>query len=296
MSKLSKIYQAYIAEMRSAIQTSDLLLQKQVDGLSGELKTSGKICEDFIKKVIMNHLPPHLRVTSGYILDLQKKNNDENLSQFDLLIIDNRVPPIYKFNNLDIEVVPVESVCGIFEIKRNINSKNLSKFVSKLHSSVMQYPDLTKTTPYNSNIVNTANMGAALLHPVVGIISLTSDLSKEDLVSSVSNSILDIIWSVDGLGLLPFQQVEGSSNAQFLNFLGRPRNDSFNNITCDEWKKYLDINTSINVYHLANVDKDKPEHILSTIIGWITYMFYRLSGRQGMDIADVINRYYTNNQ
>ena len=70
----------------------------------------------------------------------------------------------------------------------------------------------------------------------MGIISLTSDISKEELEDSVSNSILDIIWSVDGLYLLPCQRVNDSSSPQFLHFLGRPKDNSLNNITSVEWQ------------------------------------------------------------
>ena len=110
MSKLSNIYAAYIEEMKSILKSSELLLQKEKNSLNGELKTSGKFCEDFIKNLIATHTPNHLRVTSGYILDPAKKDNDENLPQFDILLVDNSIPPIFRFKNADIEVV----ICPAF--------------------------------------------------------------------------------------------------------------------------------------------------------------------------------------
>jgi hypothetical protein len=71
--------------MKSILKSSALLVKKEKNSLRGELKTSGKFCEDFLKSLITTHTPNHLRVTSGYILDPVKKNIDDNYRSFLIL-------------------------------------------------------------------------------------------------------------------------------------------------------------------------------------------------------------------
>lgn len=297
MSKLSTIHSAYIEEMKAILKSSELLLQKEKNALSGELKTSGKFCEDFIKSLITTHVPNHLRVTSGYILDSEKKDNDENLPQFDLLLVDNSVPPIFRFKNADIEVVPVESVCGIFEIKRYINKNNIKEFIEKLTKSILAYDGLTKSAPYSGNIINTANMSTSIRSPLIGIISLTSDLDTN--ISSLDDipNIIDFIWSIDGFSVIPHRHLikNGQKQTNLADILSRPKNDAFRNITNIEWKNYLNDGNEYEFFHQIFIDKNNPEKILSPTIGWLTYLFYRLCGRQGINPADMVNKYYFKN-
>lgn len=291
MSKLSDIYSAYVEEMKSALKLSELLLQKEKNSLNGELKTSGKICEEFIKKIIKAYLPNQLRVTSGYILDPEKKNSDANLPQFDLLLVDNAIAPIYKFNTLDIEVVPVESVCGIFEIKRNIDKTNIKDFVNKLSKSILSYKGLTKANPYNAGALNVSTLSPGIFAPLTGIISLTSDLDN-----NVPNdlNIIDIIWSVDGYVAMPIKkQISPEQTTIHLSdILSRPKDDSYFNITNDMWSKYINDGKKYEFHHEVTLNKTNPEVVMIKTIGWLIYIFYRLRGRQGMNIADLVNTYY----
>jgi len=294
MSKLSTIYAAYTEEMKAILKSSELLLQKQKNSLNGELKTSGKFCEDFIKNLITTHTPNHLRVTSGYILDPNKKDNDDNLPQFDMLLVDNSIPPIFRFKNADIEVVPVEAVCGIFEIKRNIDKSNIKTFIEKLTNSILNYEGLTKAAPYNSNIANRANMSIGINVPLIGIISLTSDLEMKDLPINDTRNFIDIIWSIDGLSTLPYSRTTKNSQTQtnLSGILARPKNDSYANITKDEWKHFINDGNEYEFFYQTLIDKKNPEIVITQTIGWLTYIFYRLCGRLGMDPSDMVNKYY----
>src|SRR5579872_3900165 len=207
MSKLSEIHNAYVEEMKYVLKISELLLQKQKNSLNGELKTSGKICEDFVKELLGAYMPDHIRLTSGYILNFDKKRNDENLPQFDLIIVDKKIPPIFKFRNIDIEVVTAESVCGVIEIKRTITQRNISEFIEKLSSAILEYPELKKDVPYNGNIVNISNLSHAIQTPLIGIISLSSDNFQKNPLD-VKGNILDFLWSVDGYAVLPYMEVK----------------------------------------------------------------------------------------
>jgi hypothetical protein len=52
-----------------------------------------------------------------------------------LIIVDERIPPLYKFGISDIEIVPVEAVCRIFEVKRSLNKKSIAAAVAHLEKT-----------------------------------------------------------------------------------------------------------------------------------------------------------------
>lgn len=293
MSKLSQIYSAYVEEMKSTLKSSELLLQKEKNSLSGELKTSGKICEDFVKKILKTYIPNRLRLTSGYIIDFEKKHSDENLPQFDLLLVDNAIAPIYKFSGLDIEVVPVESVCGIFEIKRNIDKTNIKSFIDKLSKSVLSYKKLTKANPYNPGALNVSTLSPGIFEPLIGIVSLTSELGKDQSILKDPN-VIDMIWSVDGFFALPVKKQisAGQITMHSSDIIARPKDDSYFNISKEMWSQYINDGKEYEFYHDIILDKNNPENVMIKVIGWLTYIFYRLQGRQGMDIAELVNTYY----
>lgn len=294
VTKLSDIYKAYAAEMQSVLKLSELLLQKQKNSLSGELKTSGTFCEDFIRNLIKTHTPNHIRVTSGYILDPEKKNNDENLPQFDLLLVDNSIPPIYRFQNVDIEVVPVEAVCGVIEIKRHIDNRNINKFIEKLSNSVLLYSGLTKTMPFQPNSISVHNMCPTITSPLIGLISLTSQI-QATLIGATLN-IIDFIWSIDGFLMLPVQErrSNGEEHKTLISMLSRPKDESFKNITQEEWFNFINDGAQYSFFYEFTENKSNPETVITKAIGWLTFIFYGLCGRFGIDRSSLVNNYYLN--
>ncbi|HHT9877317.1 TPA: DUF6602 domain-containing protein, partial [Legionella pneumophila] len=277
-------------EMKSILSLSEILVQKKNNSFNGELKTSGSICENFVKDLLKKCLPQRLRITSGYVLDPKIMTSSENLPQFDILIIDNDYPPIYKFKNYDIEIVPVESVCAILEVKKHINGPQFKKFFSKLNISVSSYNGLTKKTSENSA-------------PLVGIISMTSNFSIENYLKIIrEKNIIDFLWSIDGFCSIPVKDIriprEGGMKEvrrTYIDDLSRPEDDSFSNITEEAWRNLhpYDIDTN-NWHYLYDLDKNNPERIMHRVFGWLTLVFFQIKGRKVKNMASLINQYYFN--
>jgi hypothetical protein len=94
--------------------------------LDGELKTSGWICEQFVRQTLEKYIVPgQFRITSGFIATPKLLDGQQNLPQCDILIVDRYLPPLLRLEGTGIEVVPRQSVCGIIEVKRSLNAKNI---------------------------------------------------------------------------------------------------------------------------------------------------------------------------
>jgi len=191
-------------------------------------------------------------------------------------------------------------VCGIIEIKRNLNNKNIKKFLEKINEAVISYPELSKTIPVRHDAANPKNLscGFAIEHPLIGLISLNSKLNDFDVVGIINktNSIVDFIWSIDGYGILPFEKYSNSDRTPMINFLGRPRNDSLHNINSEEWKSYLNnskYNNYIASYEIVSKAYSDPTKLLSKMIGWYMIIAYKLCDRAG-NMIKLVNDYYLN--
>lgn len=106
------------------------------------IKETGDDVETEIRNFIKYFIPNRFRVTNGYIANIKDNNSEPIISpQIDLIIVDELVPnKIFSIGKSDgIDIVPVESVVAIIEIKRTLNDKSLTKsitHISKIKKSV----------------------------------------------------------------------------------------------------------------------------------------------------------------
>ncbi|MEQ8925702.1 MAG: hypothetical protein RLO81_07785 [Fulvivirga sp.] len=92
------------------------------------VQESGSGLESEIRILFSKLIPKRFKVTHGYIASAQSVNQSPSVSpQVDLIIVDTFVPHSLFVIDDDkgLEIVPVESVVGIFEIKRTLNRKSL---------------------------------------------------------------------------------------------------------------------------------------------------------------------------
>jgi hypothetical protein len=62
---IRELHQLHLSRLRTTLEESSLLLQKQERGLDGELKTSGWICEQFVRQTLQRYIVPgQFRITS----------------------------------------------------------------------------------------------------------------------------------------------------------------------------------------------------------------------------------------
>jgi hypothetical protein len=102
----------------------------------------GTEVESEIRLFFKNMLPPRFRVTHGYILFAEDNIKDPIVSpQVDLIIVDDLV--LNKMFTLDkengMEIVPVEAVIGVFEIKRTLDKESVNKAFTHLEKIIKSH-------------------------------------------------------------------------------------------------------------------------------------------------------------
>jgi hypothetical protein len=235
MPTIKELHQVYLSKLETTLQESGLLLQKQESGLNGELKTSGSICEQFVRQTLQRFIVPgQFRLTTGFIATPDLLRGEANLPQCDILIVAKNAPSLLKLEDSGIEVVPYESVSGIIEVKRTLTEDNIwtrtrkegaLNHLASIIASVGRSSDL-KT----DKVLNMAN-AAVMLHnhssdkPLLGVIALRSDVKDMTEVRDAitgSDSLVDFVWTLDGHALLPGIQNLGEANFYFYTHTARP--------------------------------------------------------------------------
>ncbi|MBT6068451.1 hypothetical protein HOG48_01715 [Candidatus Peregrinibacteria bacterium] len=92
------------------------------------ISISGSLVENEIREIFKNILPKRFHVTHGYIVSAESKSKEPNISpQIDMIVVDTLVPHSIFIVDKEsgMEIVPLESVVGIFEIKRKIDKYSL---------------------------------------------------------------------------------------------------------------------------------------------------------------------------
>lgn len=176
---------------------------------------SGYEVEAHIRELIGSVLPDRFKVTHEYIISAPNAQDEPSVSpQVDVMIVDTMVPHlIFALDGANkIEVVPVEAVVGIFEIKRTLNKASLVEAVQHLKNIVASV-NVTKTNatrylPGGFEISNSLT-GGHYNNPISGILAVNYDIDLRDSKKSayIKNIIeesscfdlIDIIGSFDGL-------------------------------------------------------------------------------------------------
>ncbi len=90
---------------------------------------SGSDVENEIREIFKNIIPERYRITHGYIVWAKNQNIEPSISpQVDLMIVDTLVPhSLFVVDKRSgMEIVPLEAVLAVFEIKRTLSYGNLS--------------------------------------------------------------------------------------------------------------------------------------------------------------------------
>ncbi len=195
MTRFSELIEVHLKETEAVIAQSALLLQKKESGQSGELKSAGNLVEKYIRNFINRISPDGLKVTSGYIVSPETLKAKENLSQHDIILASKATPPIFSIIDDEIEIIPVESMVGIIEIKRKLTSKSLedaqSQIVNTYENTIKNYRNKNE----NYSTVSISSLKPGTQTPLFGIIGLTSELSRSDIDSIIDPNIIDFVWA-----------------------------------------------------------------------------------------------------
>lgn len=184
---MEDIYKLFLNELDFYEQNS-LFTHKKAHSISD----TGDLTEMAIRKFLREVISERFKVTHGYIYSTSKKKLSP---QIDIIITDTLVPhSLKKFEYLDnMEIVPVEAVVGIFEVKRKLTKvefQNAIKHLTKIFDFVPLKKDLnTKYLPGGMILGHGIN-GGQFSNPFIGIVSLLNASPK-------SLDKIDIPWFID---------------------------------------------------------------------------------------------------
>lgn len=306
MPTIHQLHEIHLQQLETVIKESELLLQRE-GGLDGELKTSGSMCESFIKSTLESLcIPGQFRVVSGYIATPTLLRDGKNLPQCDLIIVDKHIPPLFKFANSGIEVVPRESVCGLIEIKRSLTQKSLYKktktkefgalaHLNKIISTLGEIDTLKTDQRLNAFNRHVGFHNYSSDKPLIGVIALKNKLDDfENEVSkqiSEAESLVDFVWTIDGYAIIP--SLFDGTQLLYYAHTARPKSITWTKLT------QADFNSAeseyYRVYHgepkwaYFTPENDKGKNF-STMLGMISIWLSRIFGRTLRE--ENINEYY----
>ncbi len=301
MPTITDLYSVHHRELDLALAESDLLLQKE-GGLDGELKTSGSLCEQFLRKTLSSYIVPgHFRLTSGYIATPELLEKNQNLPQCDVLIADGYIPPLLRFSKAEIEVLPIEAVTGIIEAKRRLTKKSLADaldHLEKIIKSTGHMNDLKTDRDLNGFNKYVGIHNHSSNKPLLGIVALSSTLDDfaNEAVNLINqkNSLVDFIWTMDGHALFPAFK-SSSGEIQIYTHTARPETKTWNLLKESDFRQapsnfykafsgqpvWLPISTQIGL---------SREAVFARVIGLVSLTTSRIF--PGAMREDQINSYY----
>lgn len=190
---IENIYKLFCDEIDYFFNTSGFLHKDAKD-----IKDCGGAVEFAIRKFVQEVLGDRFKVCHGYIM-----GSSNNISpQVDLIIVDTLVPHrIKKFEYLaDLQIVPVESVVGVFEIKRTLNEDSLKAANAHL-LKIKESVNLPKgeQAQYLMGRKIEGNMKTGVYaNPILGIIGGAHDFNQQLPEDEKTEWFVDVIFSVKG--------------------------------------------------------------------------------------------------
>jgi len=184
------------------------------------IQVAGSEIEREIRDLLHKLIPKRFSVTHGYIIAAKDSNEEPTISpQVDIIIVDTLVPhSIYVVDEASgIEVVPVEAVVGIFEIKRTLNKVSFLGSTKRNPGAVKHLKDIcvaANVTKTDKSMFLPGGLGLGPSfssdsgyspNPIVGVITvdhiegINEKMEKWIVENKVLNdSLLDIIVSLNG--------------------------------------------------------------------------------------------------
>jgi hypothetical protein len=212
MPTIKELHDLHLSQLETKLKESELLLQRE-GGLDGELKTSGSICERFVRQTLTKFIVPgQFRITTGFVATPELLRDSKNLPQCDILLVDRDALPLLRFEDSGIEVVPREAVAGVIEVKRSLSKKTLTgdsgalAQLATIVPSLCDAPDIKTDASLNRFNRHIGYDNRSSNKPILGVIALQNKLQNfneiDQLVTS-ADSLVDFVWTLDGHAMLP---------------------------------------------------------------------------------------------
>lgn len=170
---LFEVHLAYV----QFVQAKSLVIHQYMRDIS----TTGASVEIEVRELIRSVLPDRFKVTSGFIVAADSKEETPLVSpQVDIIIADTLVPHSLWVvdSSRGTEVVPRESVVGVIEVKRTLNDTSTEQAIDHLHSIArtvgLRKDDPTALMP-GGFVLGAGLEGPCRGNPLFGVIGLGAD-------------------------------------------------------------------------------------------------------------------------
>lgn len=179
-----------------------------------DIKNTGGEVEIEVREFISHFIPKRFKITHGFICFANDNVSEPVVSpQLDCIIVDTLVPhSIFPLSNsTGQEVVPLEAVVGIIEIKRTLNAKSLESAIDHLTKTV-QVLGIDKTSQQNylpSGLSTDVLTTGIYSNPLIAILAVNHEVDNVDflkkngavfnnLAKDCNTTLIDIIGSFSG--------------------------------------------------------------------------------------------------
>lgn len=192
---LDNLYKLFLDEL-AFFNNSSEVAHKELKSV----KDCGGLAETAIRKLLQEVLGNRFKVTHGYVFS----SAHQKLSpQVDIIIVDTLVPHTLKrfeYSN-GLEIVPVESIVAIFEVKRTLSKDKIIEAADHLKKTIEFIPIIKDSPirylPGGIQLIKPIE-GGLFSNPMIGILGLNHNESISDCKNLSEYMFLDIVYSFDG--------------------------------------------------------------------------------------------------
>ena len=114
---------------RESISNELISIKDRVSDFVNHFPEEGRYKEIILKNVLIKHLPKTVSIGTGFVMC----ENHKSTSQIDILIYDNRIPPLFQID--DFVIVVKESVLGIIGRKSKLYKSKFKEINKKAHKN-----------------------------------------------------------------------------------------------------------------------------------------------------------------
>lgn len=243
------------------------------------ISNAGQECEEEIRFLFRNILSKRFHVTHGYIVAAENIMDEPLLSpQIDLIIVDTLVPhSLFLIGKEgESEIVPIESVVGIFEIKRTLSRDSLVGENGALNhlKKIINSVNLKKDNPndyLSGGIITRGITGGLKSNPLIGILSIDHD---SDLYNQ--SKTREIFWK-DNQVILPELDIVASLSGFIMATADPINNQNFKAITVRE--PNLSLGYKLWIPEKEGNELTHKPALFAAIFGFIQHYLYLITGR-----------------
>lgn len=254
------------------------------------ISISGDQIEIEIRSIFSKLLPKRYKITHGYIASAVN-NTDEPLvsPQIDMIIVDTLVPhSLYTFDNeMAMELVPIESVVGIFEIKRTLDKVSFKKALAHLYK-IQSEMKISKTDDKKYFPTGIEGLGVLPSNPLLGILSLSHE--KEASIENYKDIYLKIMEKSRNNNEMPDLDICACLGDFFISTCDNGGKNMWAHIIREKGKSYPYLFKIRGDLVSQNKESLSAAYFLSVSIGFIMVYLTLITGRQ----ANLGNYFFNN--